>query len=136
MSRRVSSSMSSKAAIRALRAVGCRTAAKRGGAIVYGTLDLSGPYRSAFDTMLPDVVQVADPFHLVKLAGQKLDEVRRRVQNETLGHRGRNDDSLYRVRRLLVMAAERLDDHAESRRVGLLTAGDPRGEVTTVWHAN
>ena len=45
--------------------------------------------------MLPDAVQVADPFHLVKLAGQKLDEVRRRVQNETLGHRGHKDDPLY-----------------------------------------
>ena len=31
------------------------------------TLDLSGPYRKVFDTMLPDAVQVADRFHLVKV---------------------------------------------------------------------
>jgi len=50
--------------------------------------------------MVPDAVQVADPFHLVKLANTKLDECRRRVQNETLGHRGRKSDPLYRCRRL------------------------------------
>jgi transposase len=33
--------------------------------------------------MTPDAVQVADPFHLIKLANTKLDECRRRVQNET-----------------------------------------------------
>ena len=69
--------------------------------IGWATLDLSGPWRLAFDTMLPDAVQVADPFHVVKLANQRLDEVRRRVQNETLGHRGHKDDPLYRSRRLL-----------------------------------
>ena len=35
-----------------------------------------------FDTMLPGAVQVADPFHLVKLANVALDECRRRVQDE------------------------------------------------------
>jgi transposase len=35
--------------------------------IVWATLDLSGPYRSVFNTMLPHATQVADPFHLVKL---------------------------------------------------------------------
>ena len=62
--------------------------------------------------MLPDATQVADPFHLVKLANTKVDEVRRRVQNETLGHRGRKTDPLYRCRRLLTKADERLDDAA------------------------
>lgn len=38
------------------------------------TLDLSGPYRSVFDTMLPDAVQVAGPFHLIRLANQRLQE--------------------------------------------------------------
>ncbi len=79
--------------------------------------------------MLPDVTQIADPFHVVKLAGTKLDEVRRRVQNETMGHRGRKHDPLYRARKLLVLAKERLDDSAEAKLVGLLAAGDPRGHV-------
>ncbi len=33
----------------------------------YAVLDLSGPWRLAFDTMLPDATQVADPFHVVKV---------------------------------------------------------------------
>ena len=104
-------------------------------AIRWAVLDLSGPWRLAFDTMLPDAVQVADPFHLVKLANQRLDEVRRRVQQETLGHRGHKDDPLYRSRRLLTKADERLDDKGRSKLVGLLDAGDPHGEVRTAWHA-
>ena len=63
--------------------------------IRYATLDMSGPYRKVFDTMLPHAVQVADPFHLVRLAGEKLDDVRRRVQQEILGHRGHKNDPLY-----------------------------------------
>jgi transposase len=88
-----------------------------------------------FDTMLPDATQIADPFHLVKLANSKLDECRRRVQNETLGHRGHKDDPLYRSRRLLTRADERLHDHGRTKLLGLLDAGDPRGEVRTAWHA-
>ena len=104
-------------------------------AIRYGVLDLSGPYRKTFDDTLPDAVQVADPFHLVKLANHKLDECRRRVQNETVGHRGRKDDPLYRARRLLTKAHERLDESGETKLLGLLNAGDPRGDVRMTWHA-
>jgi transposase len=101
----------------------------------WGVLDLSGPYRKTFDDTLAHVTQVADPFHLIKLANSKLDECRRRVQNDTLGHRGRKDDPLYRARRLLTKAHERLDDRGEQKLRGLLEAGDPHGEVRMAWHA-
>lgn len=43
----------------------CRWLAERGqawlGNIRWATLDLSGPYRAVFDTMVPDTVQIADP---------------------------------------------------------------------------
>lgn len=65
---------------------------------------------------------------------QRLDEVRRRVQQETLGHRGHKDDPLYRSRRLLTRADERLDENGRSKLLGLLEAGDPRGDVRTAWH--
>jgi transposase len=103
--------------------------------IRWATLDLSGPYRSVFDTMLPDAIQVADPFHVVKLANTKLDETRRRVQNETVGHRGRKDDPLYRIRRLLTKADERLTEQGRIKLMGLLKAGDPYGDVATAWKA-
>ena len=69
------------------------------------------------------------------LANTKLDECRRRVQNETLGHRGRKSDPLYRCRRLLTKADERLDDQGRKKLLGLLDAGDPHGEVRMAWHA-
>ncbi len=103
--------------------------------IEWATLDLSGPYRKTFDTMLPGARQVADPFHVVKVATQALDEVRRRVQQDTTGHRGRAGDPLYRIRRPLTMASERLDDEQLTRLQGHLAAGDPRGEVRNAWHA-
>ena len=101
----------------------------------FATLDLSGPYRKVFSLMTPDAIQVADPFHLVKLANTKLDECRRRVQNETLGHRGYKSDPLYRSRRLLTKAKERLGDKGNEKLLGLLRAGDPNGDVATVWEA-
>jgi transposase len=103
--------------------------------IDYGTLDLSSPYRRVFEVMTPKATLVADPFHVTKLANTKLDECRRRVQNETLGHRGRKSDPLYRCRRLLTKAKERLDEKGHKKLTGLLRAGDPRGEVATLWEA-
>ena len=103
--------------------------------IEFATLDLWGPYRLVFNTVLPNAIQVADPFHVVKLANQKLDECRRRVQNDTLGHRGHKADPLYRCRRLLTKADERIDDKGRTKLLGLLEAGDPNGEVRMAWHA-
>ena len=103
--------------------------------IDWGVLDLSGAYRRAFDVALPHAGGVADPFHVIRLANNSIDEVRRRTQNETLGHRGRKDDPLYRARRLLISAHERLSERGDARLRGLLRAGDPHGEVRLAWHA-
>ena len=103
--------------------------------IRWAVLDLSGPYRAAYDTAVPDAKQVADPFHVVRLANTALDEVRRRVQNQTLGHRGHAHDPLYRARKLLVSASENITDNGRTRLRGLLDAGDPYGEVRDAWHA-
>ena len=102
--------------------------------VSWGVLDLSGSYAKTFRLVLAHAAQVADPFHVCKLANAMVDDVRRRVQNETLGHRGRKADPLYRARRLLTKAHERLDDKGNERLVGLLGAGDPKGEVRDAWH--
>jgi transposase len=52
-------------------------------AIEFAVLDLSGPWRLTFDTMLPDAIQVADPFHLVKVR-HEAPCVRRRVRDPPL----------------------------------------------------
>lgn len=103
--------------------------------IDWGVLDLSGPYRKAFADSLPGAVQVADPFHVIKLANTRVDDARRRVQNETLGHRGHKHDPLYRSRRLLTKGHERLDEAGSQKLEGFLEAGDPGGEVRMTWHA-
>ena len=104
-------------------------------AVRWAVLDLSGPYRAAYDTAVPDAAQVADPFHVVRLANTALDEVRRRVQNQTLGHRGHAHDPLYRARKLFVSASENITEHGRTKLRGLLDAGDPYGEVRDAWHA-
>ena len=47
-----------------------------------GQWDLSGAYKAVLDACLPDATQVADPFHVIKLANERVDETRRRIQNE------------------------------------------------------
>jgi len=100
-----------------------------------GTLDLSSTYRSVFAAALPHAELVADPFHVIRHATAQVDLARRRVQNEVFGHRGRKDDPLYRARRLLTMAAERLDENGTEKMLGLVRAGDRYGQVEMTWSA-
>ncbi|WP_421122041.1 transposase [Aquihabitans daechungensis] len=95
-----------------------------------------GPYRKTLGDSLPEAVLVADPFHVVKLANTRLDDVRRRTQQDTLGRRGHRDDPLYRSRKPLTIGHERLDDKANAKLENLLEAGDPHGEVRMAWHAS
>ncbi len=46
----------------------------------FATLDLSGPYRKVFNLMVPGAVQVADPFHVVKVR-HEAPCIRRRVRD-------------------------------------------------------
>lgn len=62
--------------------------------ICWAVLDLSEPCRQANATMLPVASQVADPFHIVKLASRRLGGIRRPVQHETLCHRSRKRNPL------------------------------------------
>jgi transposase len=57
--------------------------------IRFGALDMSATYAAVYSVMLPKASQVVDPFHAISLANRWLDAVRRRVQSEQLGHRGR-----------------------------------------------
>lgn len=103
------------------------------GRIRLATLDPAAGYRRALEEHLPRATLVVDHFHCVKLANQAIDEVRRRVQNETLGHRGRKSDPLYRVRRVLLTGDERLTEDRFQWMASLLAVGDPDGEVGAAW---
>jgi transposase len=76
---------------------------------------------------------VLDPFHVVRLALACVDDVRRRVQQAQTGHRGRNQDPLYGVRRVLRRRIDHLSVKARARLEAGLIAGDPDGEVTLAW---
>jgi transposase len=97
--------------------------------------DLTDSYRSGLFPHLAHVMLVADPFHVIRVANRCLDKIRRRVQNETLGHRGRKDDPLFKIRKLMLTGAERLDEKGTARMLLGLRAGDPNDEVLGGWLA-
>ena len=89
-------------------------------------------FKTASTEELPDAVTVMDPFHVVRLAGNALDECRRRVQLATCGHRGRKTDPLYRSRRTLHTGADLLTDKQKAR-LAALFAVDAHAEVEATW---
>jgi transposase len=102
-------------------------------AVATASLDPFRGYASALTAQLPDAVRVLDPFHVVRLGLACVDDVRRRVQHDTLGHRGRTKDPLYGIRRLLRRRRDRLSVIAHARLQAGLITGDPDGEVTLAW---
>jgi transposase len=95
----------------------------------YGCLDMSKTYNAVFGVVTPKATRVIDRFHVMRHAIFALDQTRRRVQQQRLGHRGRAGDPLYRARKLLVMGATSHDPELGGRLEGLLALGDPDGEV-------
>lgn len=98
-------------------------------------LDPFRGYLNALREHLPDAAHVLDAFHVTALGMKALDEVRRRVQQDTLGRRGHKGDPLYEIRRVLRRRADRLGPSASARLDAALAAGDPDGEVTVAWWA-
>jgi transposase len=116
------------------RWLGERPEAWRAGVQVVATDPHEG-YRRGISPALDHATLVADPFHIAALANRAVDEVRRRVQQGTLGHRGRKEDPLYRIRRVLVTGGERLSERGWERLQAGLVAGDPDDEVLESWLA-
>ena len=103
--------------------------------VAVAALDPFRGYETALPTGLPAATVVLDAFHAVKLAQNAVDAVRRRVQQEQTGHRGRKNDPLYRIRRVLLRGAENLSEKAYRRLLAGLDAGDPGGQVGKAWIA-
>ena len=98
-------------------------------------LDPFRGYASALTAALPDAVRVLDAFHVTRLGFAAVDDVRRRVQQDTLGHRGHRDDPLYRIRRILRRGAENLSEHAWDRLLTGLSSGDVDQQIGKAWIA-
>lgn len=100
-----------------------RTTAFRAGVKV-ATLDPFHGYNNAIGDQLEDATAVLDAFHVVKLGTTALDDVRRRVQTDTAGHRGRTGDPLHGIGTLLRAGAKNLTP-------GNAPAWTPRSTPTT-----
>ena len=98
-------------------------------------LDPFRGYLNALREHLPNAAHVLDAFHVTALGMKVVDEVRRRVQQDTLRRRGHKGDPLYEIRRVLRRRADRLTPAALARLDAALAVGDPNGEVTVAWWA-
>ena len=78
-------------------------------------------YKTAAVEAIEQVVTVMDPYHVVALAGEKLDLCRQRIQQESLGHRGRSGDPLYGIRRVARTRAALLTDRQHDRLAKVFT---------------
>jgi transposase len=96
-------------------------------------LDPFRGYANAIRDGLPDAVAVLDAFHVVRLGSQVVDEVRRRVQQDTLGRRGHKNDPLYKIRGLLRHGVEHVTERQQAKISYCLDAGDPTDEVNLTW---
>ncbi len=97
------------------------------------TLDPFHGYKNAIDDQLEDAVAVLDAFHVVKLGTQATDDVRRRVQQDTTGHRGRRNDPLYGIRMILRCGQEKLTDRQRARLERAIAADEAHDEVYVAW---
>jgi len=97
------------------------------------TLDPFHGYKNAIDDKLQDATAVLDAFHVVKLGTQAVDEVRRRVQQEIHGHRGRKTDPLYGIRTILRCGVENLTERQQARLAKAIAADERHDEVHIAW---
>lgn len=91
-------------------------------------------YKTATAEAIPDAITVMDPFHVVALAGDKLNQTRQRLQRELTGGRGLKNDPLYKARRLLRTGADLLTDR-QNTRLDALFAVEDHAEVEVTWSA-
>jgi transposase len=89
-------------------------------------------FKTATSEELPHATAVMDPFPVVRLAGDALDQCRRRIQQELHGHRGRATDPLFRARRTLHTGVDLLTERQRNR-LDALFAGDDHVEVEATW---
>jgi transposase len=89
-------------------------------------------FKTAAAEEFPAAVAVMDPFHVVRLAGDALDQCRRPIQQQLTDHRGRAGHPLYASRRTLHTGIDLLTDRQWMRLERLFT-NDDHVEVEATW---
>ena len=90
--------------------------------------------KNAIGDQLQDATSVLDAFHVVKLAGDAPGEVRRRVQQDTTGHRGRKGDPLDHIRLLLRAPRDRHTKRQQERLREAFTEDQAHIRVKVAYH--
>ena len=91
-------------------------------------------FKSAAAEELPDARAVMDPFHVIHLAGDALDECRRRIQQELHHRRGRATDPLYKARKVLHTRSCLLTERQQYQILDLFS-GDEHVALEVTWSA-
>lgn len=91
-------------------------------------IDLRGSFRSAIEEAWPSVNVVADPFHVVQLAGRAVEDVRSNV----LGNLGRETP---RVKQALLTPKEKLKPEDQAKLIKLWETTKPWPSLRIAWIA-
>ena len=97
------------------------------------TMDGFQGYATAADEALPHATRVMDPFHVVRLAGDKVTACRQRLQRETYGRRGRTNDPLYKNRRTMLTRTGLLNGEQQHRLDVLFNYDDDYAVLQETW---
>lgn len=92
-------------------------------------------YATASKELLPSARRVMDPFHVVRLAGDKLTACRQRLQREKYQRRGRTHDPLYKNRKTLLTTQKWLTEKQHTRLEQLWAYDKDYGGLKLSWHA-
>ena len=95
-------------------------------------MDAFAGYKHAVRKAVPHAREVLDPFHVVRLAGDKLTQCRQRLQQEATGRRGTKQDPLYRARRILLKTNATLTDRQRSL-LDRLFGNEDNEQLKVVW---
>ena len=99
------------------------------------TLDAFQGYKNAIDDQLQDATSMLDAFHFVKLTGDAPGEVRRRVQQDTTGHRGHTGDRLYQIRLRLRASHNKLTPRQQERLRAGFTADETQISIKVAYRS-
>lgn len=95
-------------------------------------MDAFAGYKHAVMKAVPHAREVLDPFHVVRLAGDKPARCRQRLQQESTGRRGTKQDPLYRARRILLKTHATLTDRQRSL-LDRLFGNEDNEQLKVVW---
>ena len=97
-------------------------------------MDAFAGYKEAVRRVVPHAREVLDPFHVVRLAGDRLTRCRQRLQQEATGRRGTKHDPLYKARRILLKTRATLTDRQRST-LGRLFGDERNKPLEVMWGA-